>query len=103
VVEQYVFPQRENIETIAAAVAFALNKKESYYSFGISSETKKYPSGDLCLKTSTLTIADTCSGDVWKGNAVVFSMGGLDDVCRLSKKTTQQMRKFANIFTPQIF
>ena len=96
VVEQYVFPQRENIETIAAAVAL-LDKKESYYSFGISSETKKYPSGDLCLKTSTLTIADTCSGDVWKGNAVVFSMGGLDDVCRLTQKnnpTDAEIRKY---------
>ena len=96
VVEQYVFPQRENIETIAAAAAL-LEKKESYYSFGISSETKKYPSGDLCLKTSTLTIADTCSGEVWKGNAVVFSMGGWDDVGRLSEKnnpTDAEIRKY---------
>lgn len=96
VVEQFVFPQRENIETIAAAAAL-LEKNGSYYSFGISSETKKYPSGDLRLKTSTLTIADTCSGEVWEGNAVVFSMGGLDDVCRLSQKnnpTDTEIRKY---------
>lgn len=97
VVERFVFPQRESIKTVAAAAAL-LDKSGSYYSFDISSETKKYLSGDMRLSTGTLSIADTCSGEVWRGNSVVFSMGGLDDVCRLSEKNDPTDAEIRNYF-----
>lgn len=96
VVERFVFPQRVSLEA-AAAISSLLDKEGSYHSFKVTSETKKYPSGDLCLKASRMSVVDTGTGAAWKGNAIVFSAGGLDDVCRLSVRnnpTDSDIRKF---------
>jgi alpha-amylase/alpha-mannosidase (GH57 family) len=81
-----VIPNRRSIRDIAAAASL-LKEQKSYYAYRIERDARgEYPSASMEMSVSTLEITDTRTLDEWKGNSIVITTGGLDDVCRLSEK-----------------
>ena len=84
-VAKSVLEQRRDIADVAASAALVAGEGR-FYSFHVASSSYSYPSGDMSLRISDMTLTDTRTLERWRGGAAVLSTGGLDDVCRLTRR-----------------
>jgi hypothetical protein len=84
VVEKTVTPNKRTIRDIAAAASL-LKAEKNYYSYVVKRNIQSYPSANMDMDVSALRVTDARTLEEWKGNSMVITSGGLDDVCRLSE------------------
>jgi hypothetical protein len=91
VMMKYVMPLKRSVRDVAASAAL-MSSGSSYYTFRVKSGGRAYPSGDMGLSVARMTASDVRTLDSWSGASVVFSTGGLDDICRLTEKDAPSQR-----------
>jgi hypothetical protein len=93
VLMKYVMPLKRSVVGVAASAALmATSAGSSYYSFKVKSGGRAYPSGDMGLSVTKMNVSDVRTLESWNGASVVFSTGGLDDICRLTEKAAPSQK-----------
>jgi alpha-amylase/alpha-mannosidase (GH57 family) len=103
VMTKCVLPKKRSVKNIAACAAL-MSKKDSYYTYRVKSGGRAYPSGDMGLSVSKLTVSDIRTLESWSGASAVLSNSGLDDVCRLSEDDIPSQKDvWRNFYVGDIF